>query len=52
MIYQNPLWMSWPLVPLEVLWVELGGDAQDAVVDGRDISQFLLLHLPVDVGLP
>ena len=41
-----------PPVPLEVLGVQLCGDAQDAVVDGRDVGQFVQLRLPVDEGLP
>lgn len=41
-----------PLLPLEVLGIQLGWDAQDAVIDGGDVSQLLLLCLPVDEGLP
>lgn len=35
-----------------MLGIQLGWDAQDAVIDGGDVSQLLLLRLPVDVGLP
>lgn len=39
-------------LPLEVLGIQLGWDAQDPVIDGGDVSQLLLLCLPVDEGLP
>ena len=35
-----------------MLGIQLGGDAQDAIIDVRDMNQFLLLRLPVDVGFP
>lgn len=35
-----------------MLGVELGGDAEDAVVDGSDVGQLALLRLPVNIGLP
>lgn len=37
---------------LEVLGIELGWYAKDAVIDRSDVSQFLLLCLPGDEGLP
>lgn len=35
-----------------MLGIQLCWDAQDSVIDGGDVSQFLLLRLPGDVGLP
>lgn len=39
-------------VPLEVLGIQLGWNAQDAVIDGGDVTQLLLLCLPVYEGFP
>lgn len=39
-------------IPLEVLGVELGGDAEDSVVDSGDVGQLALLCFPVNIGLP
>lgn len=37
---------------LKVLGVELSRNAEDAVIYSRDIGQFVLLRLPVDVSFP
>lgn len=38
--------------PFPVVAVELGGDGEDAVVDGGDAAQLALLPLPLHVQLP
>lgn len=40
------------IVPLEVLGIQLGWNAQDAIIDGGDVSQLLLLRLPGYEGFP
>lgn len=35
-----------------MLGVELGWYTHDAIIEGSDVSQLLLLRLPVDKGLP
>lgn len=37
---------------LQVLGIELGRYAKDAIIDRSDVSQFLLVRLPGDKGLP
>lgn len=35
-----------------MLGIQLSRDGQDAIVDGSDMRQLLLLRLPGDVGFP